>query len=94
MSDVWYLYVVRCSDSSLYTGITKDVKKRVTTHNKSKGAKYTRSRLPVVLVSHTLVGDKGTALRYEYRFKSLTKKEKEFVVDENSLDNFVKQHSV
>ena len=76
--DLWYLYVVKCSDETLYAGITTDSKRRLKEHNESsKGAKYTRSRRPVgnlvILGSFTMVGD---ALRAEKKFKSLSRREK------------------
>ena len=51
----WYVYIVRCSDGSLYTGITKDVEARVSMHNAGRGAKYTRARRPVELVCRKAV---------------------------------------
>ncbi|MBW1720293.1 MAG: GIY-YIG nuclease family protein [Deltaproteobacteria bacterium] len=67
----WDVYMVRCSDGSLYTGITKDVKSRVSLHNAGRGAKYTRARRPVELVYRETVGDRGAALRREYAIKRL-----------------------
>lgn len=77
-TELWYLYVVKCSDNTLYAGITTDPKRRLKEHNESnKGAKYTRSRRPVrnlvILGSFTKVGD---ALRAERRFKNLSRREK------------------
>ena len=76
--DLWYLYVVKCADDSLYAGITTDPKRRLKEHNESsRGAKYTRARRPVgslvILGSYTKVGD---ALRAEKKFKSLSRREK------------------
>ena len=77
----WFVYLVRCVDGTLYCGITKDVNYRVQTHNSGRGAKYTRSRLPVVLVWTSLpVAGKGDALRYEARVKKLTRSQKEELV--------------
>ena len=67
----WYVYMVRCSDGSLYTGITKDVEFRVSLHNAGRGAKYTRARRPVELVYRETVGDRGAAVRREYAIKRL-----------------------
>ena len=67
----WDVYMVRCSDGSLYTGITKDVKSRVSLHNAGRGAKYTRARRPVELVYRETVGDRGAAMRREYAIKRL-----------------------
>lgn len=73
---MWYVYIVECSDGSLYTGITTDVNKRIGTHNKGKGAKYTKTRLPVVLRASFDGFDKSTAAKEEYRIKQLTRKDK------------------
>jgi putative endonuclease len=67
----WYVYIVRCSDGSLYTGITRDVESRVSLHNAGRGAKYTRARRPVELVYRETVGDRGAAVRRECAIKRL-----------------------
>lgn len=72
----WFVYIVRCRDGSLYTGATNDLDKRVRAHNDGKGARYTRSRRPVVLVFSRRARDKSSALRQEYRLKQLTRLEK------------------
>ena len=78
MVDIWYLYIVECSDGSLYTGITKDVDRRVHEHNFSKkGAKYTKSRRPVKLLGFLEVGEsRGAALSEEATVKKLSQKDK------------------
>lgn len=81
-----FVYIVRCKDGSLYTGYTTDVKERLITHNSGKGAKYTRSRLPVSLVYYKRVDSKSMALRLEARIKKLTKKEKEALVKAFNLE--------
>ncbi|MGV3623495.1 MAG: GIY-YIG nuclease family protein [Archangium sp.] len=68
--------MVRCVDGSLYTGCTNDLDKRVATHNAGKGARYTRSRLPVELVWNVRVKDRSTALSREAKLKQLTRVEK------------------
>lgn len=73
---VWYVYILECSDGTLYTGITTDVNKRVLTHNKGKGAKYTRGRIPVVLLASFSVDSKSIALKEEYRIKQLNRADK------------------
>lgn len=74
---MWYVYIIECRDRSLYTGITNNIARRLFEHNNSKrGAKYTRSRRPVKLVAHCIVKDKSTALKLEYKIKSLKKSEK------------------
>ncbi len=76
----WYVYMVRCRDNSLYTGSTDDPERRLAVHNAGKGAKYTRSRLPVTLVYREACADKGAALRREYALKQLTKAQKEALI--------------
>lgn len=72
----WYVYILECSDGTLYTGITTDVNRRLNQHNSGKGAKYTRARLPVKLVALSEAGDRSEASKEEYRIKQLTRKEK------------------
>lgn len=72
----WYVYIVECSDESLYTGITTDVHGRIETHNKGLGAKYTKTRLPVVLRAFFRHEDRSSAAKEEYRIKQLTRKQK------------------
>lgn len=68
--------MVRCVDGSLYTGCTNDLVKRVAAHNAGKGARYTRSRLPVELVWNVRVKDRSAALSREAKLKQLTRLEK------------------
>ena len=75
-SSRWWVYVVRCGDGTLYTGVTTDVPRRVAQHNAGTAAKYTRSRLPVVLVYHVSAKDRGAALRRELAIKKLPRAEK------------------
>jgi len=73
-----FFYVVRCSDRSLYAGITTSIERRVKAHNTgNKGAKYTRSRRPVSLVIDKKFDNKSEALKYEISFKKLSKRDKE-----------------
>ena len=81
-----FVYILRCGDDSLYTGYTNNIKERVITHNSGKGAKYTRSRLPVSLVYFKRVDSKSIGLRLEARIKKLTKKEKEALVKAFGLE--------
>ena len=67
----WIVYLLRCSDNSLYCGISNDLKSRLTDHNSGKGAKYTRSRKPVELVGTSHEMTKNEALKLEYRIKRL-----------------------
>ena len=76
----WYVYMVRCRDGTLYTGSTCDVDRRVAVHNSGKGAKYTRSRLPVSPVYREVCPDKSAALRREIAIKRLTRLQKEALI--------------
>ena len=71
-----YIYILLCSDNTLYTGYTNDICKRINTHNKGIGAKYTRGRIPVKLVYSEEFDDKIEALRREWSIKKLTRKQK------------------
>ena len=71
------VYLVRCQDGSLYTGITTDPERRLKEHNRGLGAAYSRSRLPVTLVYRELVESRSQALRRERAIKSLTRAAKE-----------------
>ena len=72
----WAVYILRCADGTLYTGIAPDVEKRVQKHNEGKGAKYTRGRTPVELVYQEELGDKSAALRREASIKKMSRTEK------------------
>jgi putative endonuclease len=72
----WFLYVVRCQDSSLYTGITTDITRRINEHNSKKGAFYTKNKIPVELVYQETLSDQSQARKREAAIKSLTRKEK------------------
>ncbi len=74
--ECWYIYIVRCNDGTLYTGIAKDLNKRIDQHNNGKGAKYTRGRGPVTLVNHFRRHGKSEALKLERKIKLLSKEEK------------------
>jgi len=78
---VWFVYMLRCSDGSLYTGYTDDVQRRLSVHNSGKGAKYTRSRLPVEVVYREEVPDKSAAMRREAAIKKLTRKQKMLLME-------------
>lgn len=71
-----YVYLLRCRDGSLYCGWTDDLERRVAAHNAGKGARYTRSRLPVRLVWSEAVEDRSAALRRELAIKRLSRGEK------------------
>lgn len=73
---MYYVYMLRCADGTLYTGSTTDLERRVKVHNQGKGAKYTRSRRPVVMVYHEELDSWPSALRREAAIKRLTRAEK------------------
>ena len=72
----WFVYLLRCGDGSLYTGSTNDVSRRLAAHQRGKGAKYTRSRLPVELVYQEEAPDQSAALRREAAIKRMTRQQK------------------
>jgi putative endonuclease len=76
-----FVYIVRCADGTFYTGYTTDVQKRVDTHNKGKGAKYTRARVPVVLVWWSECESKSAAQQREYVIKQMTRKQKKHLIE-------------
>ncbi|NOR51836.1 MAG: GIY-YIG nuclease family protein [Gammaproteobacteria bacterium] len=81
MTSLWYLYIVRCADSSLYTGITTDLERRISEHNSSKlGSKYTRARRPVELVYHELFGNRSTVSAREAEIKKMTPAQKRTLI--------------
>ena len=67
----WHVYILRCADRSLYTGVATDVDARLATHNAGKGAKYTRGRLPVKLVYQEAAAGRGAALKREHAIKRM-----------------------
>ncbi len=74
----WFVYMVRCADGSLYTGVTTELQRRVDEHNSSnqRGARYTRSRRPVVLAYQERCDNRVHACRREYALKQLTRRAK------------------
>jgi putative endonuclease len=77
----FYVYIVECIDKTFYTGYSNDVGSRVSKHNSGKGAKYTKTRLPVKLIYFELCGSKSDALKREYQIKQLTRKQKEQLIN-------------
>lgn len=73
---MYYVYLLRCADGTLYTGFTNDLARRLAAHNAGRGAKYTRSRLPVELVYWENFSNKSSALKREYAIKRLSRAEK------------------
>lgn len=77
----WSAYIVECHDGTLYTGITNDVNKRILRHNSGKGAKYTKTRLPVTLKWFKMVDNRSEASKLEYEIKKLTKLDKINIIE-------------
>ncbi len=80
MENTWYLYILRCKDSTLYTGITTDVEKRFEAHQSGKGAKYTRGRGPLELVYREQCGSHSEALKRECAVKAMTRQQKQDLI--------------
>ena len=85
MEKIWHLYILRCKDGTLYTGITTDVDKRFAAHNSGKGAKYTRGRGPLTLLYREECGDHSAALKRELEMKALSRQEKEEFLKNNTI---------
>ena len=83
----WYVYLLECSDGTLYTGCTPDLDRRISAHNAGRGAKYTRARRPVLLVYHEALPNRSAALRREAEIKSLTRAEKRLLINQNNGGN-------
>ena len=82
-----YVYILRCSDDTLYTGWTTSLERRVRSHNNGKGSKYTRVRLPVEIVYFEEFEDKKDAMKREYEIKQLSRKEKLKLIHKLNEDN-------
>ena len=72
----WVVYILKCVDETLYTGITNDLEKRIAVHGSGKGAKYTRGRLPVELLKFFEVENRSAASKLEIKIKKMSRKEK------------------
>jgi putative endonuclease len=92
MVSKWYVYIVQCSDNSYYTGITTDIDRRIDEHNTGKGAKYTRSRSPVVLEEAIEFPDRSSASKEEYRIKQLSRTNKEILIGKWRIDRLRKEY--
>lgn len=84
---MYYVYILRCSDDSLYTGYTNDLDSRVETHNAGKGARYTRTRLPVRLVYHEEFESKADAMSREWHIKHDMTREAKIALIKSNKDN-------
>ena len=73
----WFVYILRCADGTLYTGVTTDPERRCRQHNAGRGARYTRARRPALLVYQEPAEGRGPALRREWSIKRLTRRQKE-----------------
>lgn len=80
---LWWVYLVRCADDTLYTGITTDPERRERQHNAGTGAKYTRSRRPVQLVYRESCPDKSSALKREWAIKQLSRQQKLSLINDS-----------
>ena len=78
---MYYAYLARCSDDSLYSGYTVDIKARELAHNEGKGARYTRMRRPVKIVYFEEFKNRSDAMKREYAFKQLSREKKEDLMD-------------
>ena len=83
----YWVYILQCGDGSLYTGIARNIEQRLTAHRSGKGAKYTRSHLPVTLVYQEPQPDKSAALRREAAIKKLPRSEKLQLIAHQSDDS-------
>ena len=79
-ADKWFVYLLRCGDGSLYTGITKDITRRCEQHNAGTASRYTRSRLPVVLVYQEPQASQSLALKREATIKAMSRLEKQSLI--------------
>lgn len=77
---LWWVYILRCSDKTLYTGASNDLKKRIAAHNVGKGAKYIKGRCPAVLVYSEPAADKSSAFKRECQIKKFSREEKENLI--------------
>lgn len=80
-----YVYILRCSDNTLYTGWTNNLNNRIETHSSGKGAKYTRGRLPIKLVYFEEYDDKKSAMKREYEIKKLSREEKLKLIEDGKV---------
>ena len=84
---MYYAYMVRCADGTLYSGYAANLDERIRTHNAGRGAKYTRARRPVALAYYESFEDKQDAMRREYAFKQLTRAQKEALIAQGEISH-------
>lgn len=83
----WHVYIVRCSDNTLYTGIARDLQQRINEHNTgNRAARYTRARRPVTLVYQEIAADRSSAQRREYQIKQLPSTQKRRLIRQSGGD--------
>ena len=87
---MYYTYMIRCLDNSIYTGMTNNIDKRLDQHLTNKGAKYTKSHHAEKLEVVWRCRDKSLACKLEYQIKQLTKKQKENIISGDRLSNYLK----
>ena len=90
-SEFWFVYIARCNDGSLYTGIARDVLSRIAAHNAGRGARYTRGRGPLSLCAQRRCVSKGDALRLELAVKRLARSDKETLLAGRRLAVFARR---
>ena len=90
-AQAWFVYIARCNDGSLYTGIARDVMLRIAAHNAGRGARYTRGRGPLAVCAQRRCGSKGDALRLEWAVKQLDRPEKETLLSGRRLAVFARR---
>lgn len=85
---MWFIYIIKCADNTLYTGITTDLDRRLWEHNSSdKWAKYTKMRRPVEMVFSQVCEDRSQASKLEYKIKKYTKQQKLTIIATKKLPN-------
>ncbi|MCL2723188.1 MAG: GIY-YIG nuclease family protein [Polyangiaceae bacterium] len=90
-NDIWFVYVARCADDSLYTGIARDVAARIAQHDAGKGARYTRGRGPLELCARRKCVSKGEALALEAAIKRLSRADKEALCNSRRFGAFARR---
>jgi putative endonuclease len=91
VEEAWFVYIARCADGSLYTGVALDVSERLAAHNAGRGARYTRGRGPLTLCAQRRCGSKGAALRLEWAVKQLARPQKETLLGGRRFSAFARR---
>jgi len=92
-ADVWFVYVARCADGTLYTGVARDVAARIAAHDAGRGARYTRGRGPLTLCAVRRCASKGEALQLEHAVKQLPRAAKQKLTNVRRLGAFARQRA-